>query len=286
MKNAIIIFTLLSFLWSCTDDTKEDIQSIEKERPELVEKEGAEIASDSMIHCSGEIAVLPEAIYSIHSPVGGLIKSIHTSIGEQVRKGEVLAFLEHLSIIQLQEDYLAAKSTFNHAAKTYERKAKLFEQGIISDKEYEESEQMYGNAFAHYEGLKSRVTFLNISLNKLNQGKIQKSVPIYAPVNGSIASVAVQNGQYAAQDTELFTLIDDSKKHVQLKVFAADAGKIFKGQKIWIKTADENKRYEAEVYLISKMIEEGKNTIVVHGRLLEESNELVVGTFVFAEIKM
>lgn len=285
MKNTITIIALLLLMLSCGESEKDQLQQEEAESTERVEPEKT-ITNDSIIQCTGEISVRPEFEVSIHSPVGGLIKSIHIMEGEQVTKGDILATIEHLSIIQLQEDYLAAKSEYEHAKKNYDRKSKLFEQSIISEKEFDQAEQLYQSTFAHFEGLNSQVSFLDLSLNKLNEGRIQKSIPILSPIDGSVTNVAVKNGQFAAQDTELFGLIDDSHKHIHLKVFAGDAGKLQKGQTIWLKTADSDKRYEAEVFLIGKNIEFGTNTIAVHGHLRQEESELVVGTFVFAEISI
>jgi cobalt-zinc-cadmium efflux system membrane fusion protein len=204
--------------------------------------------------------------------------------GKQVKKGQQLATLEHLSIIQLQEDYLAAKSTYEFERNNYDRKSNLYKQKVVSDKEFDQAKQAFQSAQAHYEGLKTQLNFLGIALSQLEEGKIRRSIPIRSPISGSVVHVAAKNGQFASQDTELFSLINDVHKHVDLEVFAADANRIKEGQIIRLKTADAESVYEAKVFLIGKSIEFGTNSIRVHGELLTGKDQLITGTIVFAEI--
>lgn len=283
MKNRLQIIALFFFAVGC-QSAPEEVVNVEEEVAEAkIEKVSA--SNDSIVQCTGKISVGPESDVSIHSPIGGIIKSIRVMEGEQVKQGQQLAVLEHLSIIQLQEDYLAAQSAFEFEQKNFERKATLYKQKVISDREYDESKQAFQSAQAHFEGLKTQLSFLGISLSSLEQGKIQRSIPIRSPISGSMVHVAVKNGQFAAQDTELFGLINDAHKHVVLEVFAADASRIKNGQKIRLKTADDSEKvYEAEVFLIGKSIQPGTNSISIHGELKTGTDALITGTFVFAEI--
>ena len=283
MKNTIRLIALLFVVASCQEAEPEELVQEEEVVVETVEKETA--SNDSLIQCTGTISVRPESQVSIHSPIGGIVKSIRIMEGEQVKQGQQLAVLEHLSIIQLQEDYLAAKSDYEFEQKNYDRKSKLYKQEVVSDKEYDQAKQSFQSAQAHFEGLKTQLSFLGISLKQLEQGNIRRSIPIRSPITGSVIHVAAKNGQYAAQDTELFGLINDGHKHVDLEVFAADAHRIKEGQTIRLRTADDaESTYEAKVFLIGKSIDPGSNSIRVHGELLSGKDQLITGTMVFAEI--
>ncbi len=284
MKNTIAIIALFFLAASCQEAEPEEQQVQEEETVETTVEKVA-VSNDSIIECTGNISVAPESRVSIHSPIGGIVKFVQIMEGEQVKKGQQLAVLEHLSIIQLQEDYLAAKSQYEFEQKNYERKSKLYKQEVISDKEIDLAKQAFQSAQAHFEGLKTQLSFLGISLNQLAEGKIRRSIPIRSPISGSVVHVAAKNGQYAAQDTQLFGLMDDAHKHVELEVFAADANRVKEGQIIRLRTADDSETvYEAKVFLIGKSIEMGGNSIRVHGELLTGKDVLITGTAVFAEI--
>ncbi|NVK63097.1 MAG: efflux RND transporter periplasmic adaptor subunit [Flavobacteriales bacterium] len=284
MKNTIAIIALFFLAASCQEAEPEEQQVQEEETVETTVEKVA-VSNDSIIECTGNISVAPESRVSIHSPIGGIVKSVRIMEGEQVKKGQQLAVLEHLSIIQLQEDYLAAKSQYEFEQKNYERKSKLYKQEVISDKEIDLAKQAFQSAQAHFEGLKTQLSFLGISLNQLAEGKIRRSIPIRSPISGSVVHVAAKNGQYAAQDTQLFGLMDDAHKHVELEVFAADANRVKEGQIIRLRTADDSETvYEATVFLIGKSIDPGSNSIRVHGELLTGKDVLITGTAVFAEI--
>lgn len=241
---------------------------------------------DSILQCSGQIAIPPNAEISLHSPIGALIKSIEVMEGEKVKKGETIVTLEHLNIIKMQEEYLTAKATYELAKSELDRKTILHDKNVLSDRDFDQAKQQYESAFAHFESMKSQLKFLGLSMNQLNEGKIQQSLAIRAPMNGVVTHIASKTGQFAAQDMELINLIDDSHKHVHLQVFAEDAMKLKEGQKITVTTTDSNKEYEAEVYLIGKSLDPTTNTVSVHCHLVNEENDLVVGRFVFAKIKV
>jgi len=283
-KNILGLFALLLFAVSCGESAPEEEQVSEEET--VQPKVEQPIASnDSIIQCTGKILVGPESDVLIYSPIGGIVKSIRVMAGEQVKQGQQLATLEHMSIIQLQEDYLAAKSTYEFEKKNYDRKSTLYKQNVVSDKEFDQSTQAYQSAQAHYEGLKTQLGFLGISITQLESGNIRRSIPITSPISGSVVHVAAKNGQFASQDTELFGLINDAHKHVDLEVFAADANRIKVGQIIRLKTGDDSETvYEAKVFLIGKSIASGTNSISVHGELLTGKDQLITGTTVFANI--
>lgn len=276
---------LLLTLVSCSE-SKTPPQKLEEETVVPPKKHEQTASNDSVIRCTGTIAVPPESEVSIHAPIGALISSIHVMEGVIVKKGEPLAKLEHTSVIRIQEEYLTAKSEFEFAQKEHDRKTVLFQKSVIPDKEYDQSGRDYQLASAHFQSLKKQIRFLGLSLPSLNEGQIQDELTIRSPINGSVTHIAVKNGRFAAQDTELFTLIDDTHKHVHLKVFTADALRLKEGQKIRLKTADSDKVYEAEVYLIGKAIDPNSNTVAIHGHLLNDTSELITGTFVFAEIQL
>ena len=63
----------------------------------------------NILRLQGKIDVPPQSIVSLSFPLGGYLKSTDLLPGMHVHRGQVLAVLEDMQFIQLQQDYLLAK---------------------------------------------------------------------------------------------------------------------------------------------------------------------------------
>ena len=136
-----VIFTAL-IINSCGKKSEEGMEAAE----EMASEEGksflelkdeqikaAEIETDSIIERSisailkvnGVINVPPQNLYSINAPYGGFLKKTDLLEGTRVKKGEVIATLEHPDYIQMQQDYMNSVSQLSYLEKDYKKEMLL-----------------------------------------------------------------------------------------------------------------------------------------------------------------
>ena len=77
--------------------------------------EGKETASGIMV--TGSIDIPPQSVASVSAPFGGYIKYTKWMPGEHIAKGQVLASIENPELVQIQQDYLLAKSNLEYSQK-------------------------------------------------------------------------------------------------------------------------------------------------------------------------
>src|ERR1043165_9813068 len=75
----------------------------------------------SLLKVTGKIDVPPQNIVSISVPLGGYLQSSKLLPGMHVSKGETLALMQDPQYIQLQQDYLTAKTKLAYAEQEYNR---------------------------------------------------------------------------------------------------------------------------------------------------------------------
>ena len=63
-----------------------------------------------MLKVNGLINVTPQNIATVSAPLGGFVKSTSPVQGSQVTKGEVLAMVENMAFIELEQAYPGNKS--------------------------------------------------------------------------------------------------------------------------------------------------------------------------------
>ena len=64
----------------------------------------------SILKVNGIVDVPPQNMVSVSFPLGGYLKSTHLLPGMKVTKGQSIAVMEDQALIQMQQDYLVAKS--------------------------------------------------------------------------------------------------------------------------------------------------------------------------------
>lgn len=285
MKYIITIAALSIFLNACSDkEVKEEVIAQEEISEQVEIKTPLQNVAPKIIECTGAISVPPKAEISIHSPIKGNLKTIKVIEGDKVKKGQVLAVIEHIEIVKIQEEFLKNKAQYIFWEEEHKRKTLLMNEAVIPKKEFQQIEASFSEAKAAYESLKSQLNILGISEQNLMKNGIQQSVAITSPINGYVTEVLANSGMFASQDTKIFELIDDTHKHVHLNVFASDISKVLVDQKIIFRVAGSDKEYFAKVHLIGKKVEEGNKAVHIHGHLEEEYDDLVIGTNVIGKI--
>lgn len=235
------------------------------------------------IKVSGMLDVPPQNLNSISAPYGGFLKSTNLLQGMHVHKGDIVAVMEHPDYIQLQQDYLENKSQLTYLKTELERQQELAKEEINSKKTLQKAKAEYETMHARVQGLRAKLELIKIDVNKLEQGTIQKTINLIAPINGYVTKVNTNIGAFVTANTVLFELVDTEHLHAEVSVFEKDLGTVKIGQQVAITLANETKPRLAKVYLIGKEITDDR-TVRVHCHLNEEDNTLIPGMYLTAYI--
>ncbi|MCR8666985.1 efflux RND transporter periplasmic adaptor subunit [Aestuariibaculum sp. M13] len=241
---------------------------------------------NNTINVSGIIDVPPHNKATVSSFMGGYITKTPLLIGDQVKKGQLLVSMENPEFIELQQQYLEISEQLNYLKSEYTRQKSLFDENITSQKNFLKAESTYKSALAEYNGLKKKLSMLNISPALVEQGQLTSTVNLYSPINGYITKVEVSNGIYVSPSDMIMEIIDTDHIHLELSVFEKDILNIKKGQKINFKIPEaSNQIFEAKVHLVGTTVDEKNRVIKIHAHILnEEQANFIVGMFVEAHI--
>lgn len=294
MKNSSILLLILISLGACKQEIrlveeKTVIQNVLQLTPAQAASLKIEVGkADSTIlkeslEARGQLDVPPQNMVSIMAPLGGFVKSTNMLQGMKVKKGEVLAILEHPDYIKLQQDYLEKSSQLAYLALEYQRQEELQGQNANALKTAQLAKANYEGTKAIVAGLEAMLQLAHISLPALKQGNIQSSIKLLAPSNGYITKVLINAGRYVQETEVLFELVNMEHIHAELKIFEADISKIKEGQKVMLSSPAFQEPVQANVFLIGKVIGEDR-TIQVHCHLANEDERLIPGSYVTATI--
>lgn len=240
----------------------------------------------SVLKLSGKIEVPPQSLISVSVPLGGYLKSTKLLPGMPVSKGGVLAVMEDIQYIQLQQDYLTAKTQLALTESEYHRQKELNQSKAASDRVFEQAMAAYQTQLVLLKSLEEKLTLIGLDPQKVTPGTISKSIAVYSPISGFVSAVNVNIGKYATPSDVLFELVNPQDIHLSLTVFEKDITKLAVGQKLVAYTNTQpQKKYPLEIMLINKNIS-GQNATEVHARFEQYDDDLLPGMFMNADIEI
>lgn len=295
--NKYIVLLGLFLLSACgqkkqEDQGKESLKTSHSNTPEIVSfspaqlsSAGIEVGSASMqsinnsLVLQGKIDVPPQSIISLSFPLGGYLKSTRLLPGAPVHKGQVLAELEDMQFIQLQQDYLVAKERFVLAQAEYNRQKELNASKASSDKVLQQSRAEMETQRILVKSLAQKLQVIGINPSNLSPEHISRTVSLVSPINGYVSKVNVTIGKYTSPADVLFELIDPRDIHLMLHVFEKDLQSISIGQEVMAYTNNNpDEKIPAEVILIGKSLDDNR-IAEVHCHFKQYKPELVPGMF-------
>ncbi|MDZ4147603.1 MAG: efflux RND transporter periplasmic adaptor subunit [Flavobacteriaceae bacterium] len=237
------------------------------------------------VKLNGKVDVPPQNRISVSFPMGGYLVSTKLLPGMQVKKGEVMAVLEDAQFVQLQQDYLTAKSRLSYAELEFKRQQSLNQNKASSDKVFQIAKTEFESLGYTERGLSEKLRLIGVNPNTLNQTNLSRKVNLYAPISGFVAQVMVNVGKYVMPTDVLFELVNPDDLHLSLIAFEEDIPKLAPGQLIKAHTnTNPNQLIEGEIHIINRNIDQN-NAAEVHVHILHAEADLSPGMFVSADIE-
>ncbi|UYW01880.1 efflux RND transporter periplasmic adaptor subunit [Flavobacterium agricola] len=259
--------------------TPEQLKQVEIVTTSLQEKE-----LSKTITVNGITKLKPENEMEVSSLIDGQFKNSKLLEGMLVTKGQVVAQLDNLEILDWQEQYLVAKAKHQVAKADYERQAELNKTQSASNKVLQQAKFEYKQQAILIQTLGSKLQALGINIQTLNENNIQRSLPIRAPFTGYIDQVMVTNGTYITSNTPLFKIINAKDLLLQLKVYEADLPFLKVDQSIFASTNNNKTEREGKIAFINtQLTPEGYGEIIC---TVQNQTDLTPGMYVTAKIEL
>lgn len=196
----------------------------------------------------------------IGAQVSGVLQKINVQLGQQVKKGDLLAQIDptvfearvcedEATLKNLEAQMDAADASRKLADQRLTRNRNLLKSDAVSQDELDRSEAEYSRAESAIDSLKAQIEKASGSLKatKASLGYTK----IFAPMDGTVVQIQAREGQTlnASQTAPiLFRLADLGTMTVQAQVSEADIQRIKVGMPVYFTTlGDPDTRHEGRV---------------------------------------
>lgn len=195
-----------------------------------------------VVNATGEVRAIE--LVTVGAQVSGKIEKLYVSIGQTVKKGELIAEIDSTTqqndvdinkarLDSYKAQLKAAEISLKVTEKQYKRTQTLKKRNAASDEDLENAEDAYETAKSRVTELESSIKETEISLStaETNLGYTK----ITAPLDGTIVSIPVKQGQTinAAMDTPTIVQIADlTQMEILIEISEGDIGNIKPGVKV------------------------------------------------------
>jgi HlyD family secretion protein len=214
-------------------------------------------------------SIVPRNEISVKAKVSGVVKRIHREPGQKVAAGEPLIEIQPdptpLELADAERRVDMDEIAFKSLEKTIDRARDLLNKGLVSDKDFEETEKNYDQAKLQLDMSRERLELIEKGHVSIAGKKIDAIIK--SPINGFILEKNINLGDPVVpltsyqEGTVLMTLADMDSLVFKGTVDEIDVGKLSIGMPVEIKVgAIPGKSIPGRLMKISLKAKEENNT--------------------------
>lgn len=195
----------------------------------------------------------PSKLVSVGAQVSGMIEKIELVVGDQVKKGDLIAQIDNLtqqnalkeaqaSLKSINAQYNAKQAQIKAAISEFERKKNMLRDGATSQAEYDIAESTLAVYRAELDKLSAdkEKTIISVDNAKLNLGY----TTITSPIDGTVIYVSVEEGQTVNNNQGTPSIIELAQLDVmtiKAQVSEADIINVRAGQEVYFSILGETR---------------------------------------------
>jgi len=223
-----------------------------------------------VLSAPAKVVVPPAQEFIISTSQAGVIQKLNAGIGDKVAKGQVLAQLNSPDLLTLQREYLKADSAMQLASAIYQRDKKLLQEGVISDRRWQETSSEYRSAVSEADEQRQLLEIAGMTPGEVAQfaktHRLSRELNIRSPIAGVVLERLAVVGTHVDLMAPLYRVANLDELWLEIAIPQERVGSIKIGDQVTI----ENSEASAKIALLGQNVNPENQTIlaraIVQGR--------------------
>ena len=263
-----------------------EARTVRLRTPKLAETAGIETAAARLtqraasVECTAEIAFHGDRVADIRALVPGIVRRVHVTLGQKVKRGAPLFELESTQVGEIQGALQAARERARAAQAELERQRELLASDIASARDVEIAEVELTTARSQARSAESA-----LRVSGAAQASPSGRYTLRAPFAGTIVRRPAMIGLFATESTSLATLGDTSVMWALCEVPEADAARVAIGQPMRVTLDGSGKEAaKGEISWMAAEVDPRTRTVTARAEIPNSDASLRANQFARAQI--
>ena len=282
MKKTLILLLTATLIAGCNKDDKKAVAAppadpaLVAPAPELLAQLKLAAVSTQPVaetlRVAGRIDFDEQRLARIGATITGRVTDIDAMLGQEVKKGEVLARLNSSDLSTQQLAYLRARSELELNRRNAERAKLLYEADVISVAELQRRQSEYQISVAETRAASDQLQLLGVtpaSIDRLGkQGAVNSLPPVVSTLNGHVVERKLAQGQVVQPADALFVVADLTRLWAVAQVPEQQVSQVKVGQSVSIEVpALGNEKLVGKLIYVGQTINPETRTVLVRTEL-------------------
>lgn len=216
----------------------------------------------SMLQLPGEIRFNEDRTAHVVPRVAGVAESVAANLGQNVKKGQLLAVLSSAAISEQRSELLAAQKRLSLARTTHAREKQLWEEKVSAEQDYLQARQALGEAEIAVSNARQKLAATGASAG--GSGGLNR-FELRAPFDGVVVEKHLAVGEAVQDTTQVFTISDLRSVWAEMRVAASDLPAVRVGEKATVRATAFDSSATGEVAYVGALI--GQETRTAPARI-------------------
>jgi len=234
---------------------------------------------ETFVRLPGEVKLNEDRTAHVTPRVDGIVQEVQANLGQQVRKGELLAVLASADVSEQRSSLAAAEKRAALARSVHEAEKKLWEDKVSARQDYLKAEQEWHEATIAVQNARQKLVAIGASGS--GKGPFNR-LEIRAPFDGLIVDKHIAVGEAVGAETKVFTVSDLRQVWAEVVVPAKDLEIVKVGTEAVLHSAASNAAVKGKVSFVSALI--GEQTRAARARVVLDNPELAWRPGLFVDV--
>jgi len=234
---------------------------------------------ETFVRLPGEVKLDEDRTAHVTPRVDGIVQQVQANLGQQVRKGELLAVVASADVSEQRSGLAAAEKRAALARAVYESEKKLWEDKVSARQDYLKAEQEWQEATIAVQNARQKLVAIGASGS--GRGPFNR-LEIRAPFDGLIVDKHIAVGEAIGAETKVFTVSDLRQVWAEVVVPAKDLEIVKVGTDAVLRSAASGAAVKGKVSFVSAMI--GEQTRAARARVVLDNPQLAWRPGLFVDV--
>ncbi|MDD5228782.1 MAG: efflux RND transporter periplasmic adaptor subunit, partial [Methylococcales bacterium] len=222
-----------------------------------------------VLYAPAKVLIPPNNEYVVSASQAGIINQLNAALGDEVKKGDVLAQIDSPNLLSLQSNYLKANSVLQLASSAYQRDKTLAKDGIIANRRVQETQSQFNAASLDVQEAKH---LLEISGGSTS-GQLNSHLSIRSPISGLVIERMVMAGTRIDNTQPLYRIADLHTLWLEIAIPQERITDVKVGDLVEI----ENTSFKAEISLLGQSVNPENQTILARAVVKNAQKQIRAG---------